>query len=189
MNIYQKLNEARSLFNNLELKKSGHNKFAGYTYFELGDFLPSALNIFEDVGLCAVISFGSGFAEMRIVETAGDGQIVIESPMADAALKGCHPIQNLGAVHTYMRRYLWVLALEITEHDALDSTTGSSAGFDPDAVVERYMEQFANAESVIQLREQLKKARSELQQYPGQIKILRDHATFLAEKIKENHHE
>lgn len=189
MNIYQKLNVARSLFNKLELKKSGHNKFAGYTYFELGDFLPAALDIFEDVGLCALISFGSRLAEMRIVETEGDGEIIIESPMADAALKGCHPIQNLGAVHTYMRRYLWVLALEITEHDALDSTTGSSAGFDPDAVVERYKEAFENAESVHQLREQLKKANRELQQYPGQSKILRDHATDMAEKLKENHHE
>jgi hypothetical protein len=44
--------------------------------------------------------------------------------MADANLKGCHPIQNLGAVETYSRRYLYVTALEIVEHDALDATTG-----------------------------------------------------------------
>jgi len=44
--------------------------------------------------------------------------------MADAHLKGCHPIQNLGAVETYSRRYLYVTALEIVEHDALDATTG-----------------------------------------------------------------
>ena len=37
-------------------------------------------------------------------------------------LKGCHPIQNLGAVQTYIRRYLWVTAMEIVEHDALDSS-------------------------------------------------------------------
>jgi hypothetical protein len=42
--------------------------------------------------------------------------------MADANLKGCHPIQNLGAVETYNRRYLWVTAMEIVEHDALDSS-------------------------------------------------------------------
>jgi len=27
-------------------------------------------------------------------------------------------------VQTYLRRYLWVAALEIVEHDALDATTG-----------------------------------------------------------------
>jgi hypothetical protein len=47
--------------------------------------------------------------------------------MADANLKGCHPIQNLGAVETYSRRYLYVTALEIVEHDALDATTGSES--------------------------------------------------------------
>jgi hypothetical protein len=31
-------------------------------------------------------------------------------------------VQNLGAVQTYIRRYLWVAALEIVEHDALDSS-------------------------------------------------------------------
>jgi hypothetical protein len=33
-------------------------------------------------------------------------------------------VQNIGAVETYQRRYLWVAALEIVEHDALDATTG-----------------------------------------------------------------
>jgi hypothetical protein len=42
--------------------------------------------------------------------------------MAEANLKGTHPIQNLGAVETYSRRYLYVTALEIVEHDALDSS-------------------------------------------------------------------
>jgi hypothetical protein len=52
-------------------------------------------------------------------------RIVISSPMAEAQLKGCHPVQNLGASQTYLRRYLWVAALEIIEHDAVDSSPGS----------------------------------------------------------------
>jgi hypothetical protein len=50
--------------------------------------------------------------------------------MAEANLKGTHPIQNLGAVETYQRRYLWMTAMEIVEHDALDATTGSSTKID-----------------------------------------------------------
>jgi hypothetical protein len=45
--------------------------------------------------------------------------------MGSAALKGCHEVQNIGAVETYQRRYLWVAALEIVEHDALDSSPGA----------------------------------------------------------------
>jgi hypothetical protein len=57
--------------------------------------------------------------------------IVITSPMGSAALKGCHEVQNIGAVETYQRRYLWVAALEIVEHDALDKTTGKK-GAEPE---------------------------------------------------------
>jgi ERF superfamily len=125
MNVYQKLNEARDLFHQAPLKKSGLNKFAGYKYFELGDFVIPALEIFKDVGLTSVISFGVDTAQMLIVNNdKPEDQIIITSPMSTAALKGCHEVQNLGAVQTYLRRYLWVAALEIVEHDALEATTG-----------------------------------------------------------------
>jgi hypothetical protein len=122
MNVYQKLNAARAKFHSIELKKSGHNKFAGYKYFELGDFIIPALEIFKEVGLTGIISFGKETADLRIVNNEKPEEvIVIESPMSSAALKGCHEVQNLGAVQTYLRRYLWVAALEIVEHDAIDS--------------------------------------------------------------------
>jgi hypothetical protein len=122
MNVYQKLNDARVQFHKLQLKKTGLNKFAGYQYFELGDFLIPALNVFHDNGLCAIISFGEAVATMTIFSASDGASVTITSPMAEANLKGCHPIQNLGAVETYTRRYLWVAALEIVEHDALDSS-------------------------------------------------------------------
>jgi len=122
MTIYQKLNAARKKFHTLELKKTGINKFAGYSYFELGDFLIPALQTFDEIGLCAFISFGKDVATMKIVDATDGSFLELTSPMEKAELKGCHPIQNLGAVETYTRRYLWVAALEIVEHDALDSS-------------------------------------------------------------------
>ena len=122
MGVHKKLMEARIALQAAPLKKSGHNKFAGYQYFELGDFLPTINTIFHGLGLCSVISFGKDLATMCITDTDDGTQIVLTSPMAEANLKGCHPIQNLGAVETYTRRYLYVSALEICEHDALDSS-------------------------------------------------------------------
>lgn len=122
MNIYQKLNAARKQFHAMELKKSGHNKFAGYLYFELGDFLVPALGIFEAVGITAVVSFETMTATMTLVNSDDPAdRITITSPMGSAALKGCHEVQNIGAVETYQRRYLWCAALEVVEHDALDA--------------------------------------------------------------------
>ena len=131
MKIYQKLNEARAKFHTLKLKKTGHNKFAGYNYFELGDFLIPAMDVFKEVGLCSFISFGETLATMRIVCIEDGSSIELTSPMAEAQLKGCHPIQNLGAVETYTRRYLWVAALEIVEHDAIDSSAPVGSNKEP----------------------------------------------------------
>jgi hypothetical protein len=122
MGVHKKLMEARIALQAAPLKKSGHNKFAGYQYFELGDFLPTITQIFHKIGLCGVVSFGKELASLCITDTQDGSQLVLTSPMAEANLKGCHPIQNLGAVETYTRRYLWVSAMEIVEHDALDSS-------------------------------------------------------------------
>jgi len=126
MPVHKKLNEARIAFHALPLKKSGHNTFAGYKYFELSDFVIPALRIFNDVGLCAVISFSESTASMHIVDVEDNSMVIIHSPMGSANLKGCHEIQNIGACETYSTRYLWTAALCIVEHDALDATTGKS---------------------------------------------------------------
>lgn len=108
-----------------KLTKSGKNKFAGYEYFELQDFLPTVQTIFSDCGLCAVFRVGSSDATLTVYNTDNPEEyILFTAPMAAAELKGCHPVQNLGASISYLRRYLYVNALEIVEHDALDATTG-----------------------------------------------------------------
>lgn len=127
MSVYTKLMKARIELAQRDLKKTGENKFAGYKYFELGDFLPTAQAIFSELGLCGVVSFTADLATLLIVDTETGDQLAITSPMGSAALKGCHEVQNIGAVETYQRRYLWVAAFEIVEHDALDATTGKVA--------------------------------------------------------------
>lgn len=126
MSVLSKLNQARKKFHGRSLKKTGHNKFADYKYFELGDFLVPALEIFNELELSAIVSFGVELASMTLTDLEDGSQFVITSPMSTAKLKACHEVQNLGAVQTYIRRYLWVAALEIVEHDAIDSSAGAS---------------------------------------------------------------
>ena len=125
MSATKKLMQARIELQGTQLKKSGHNKFAGYNYFELGDFLPTIQNIFNRLGLCGVVSYSTEYATLTISDTDDGSVIVITSPLSEANLKGAHPIQNLGAVETYQRRYLWMTAMEIVEHDVLDSGQGN----------------------------------------------------------------
>jgi len=104
------------------LKKSGTNTFAKYSYFELGDFLPTTLRLMESLNLTSVTTFLGEFASLTLIDSdRPDDRLVFTTPMSTVDLKGCHPVQNLGAVQTYLRRYLWVMVLELVEHDAVDA--------------------------------------------------------------------
>jgi hypothetical protein len=121
MNIYEKLQRVRTQM--VGIKKSGQNSFAKYEYYELEDFLPLAMRLFAEIGLCSVVSYGQDrSAKLTLVNTEKtDEQIIVESSSATCDLKGCHDVQNMGAVQTYQRRYLYVTLLEITEKELVDS--------------------------------------------------------------------
>ena len=127
MSVHKKLMSARVKLQSVEMKKSGKNSFQGYSYFELGDFIPHIQTIFYEVGLCGVVSFNTEYAQLCITDTEDGTVIVITSPMAEANLKGAQPIQLMGSCQTYQRRYLWMAAMELTEHDSIDSAPPAEA--------------------------------------------------------------
>ena len=120
--VYAKLQKCRVELQNMELKKSGHNKFQGYKYFELRDFLPAINSLFDIYGLCYSLQFDRDMANMFVVDVDTGNSIKFCCPMEQAILKGCMPVQNLGASITYITRYLLVMALGICEHDAVDAS-------------------------------------------------------------------
>ena len=121
MSVHKKLMQVRCDLMRTKLEKSGLNKFAGYKYFEMGDFMPATMDLFHKHGLCGVVSYTHEYATLQITDVEDGTMIVVTSPMATAQLKGAHDIQNLGAVESYQRRYLWMTALELTETDPIDS--------------------------------------------------------------------
>lgn len=128
-NVHARLSEARQNFHALELRKSGRFPGGRGNYFELGDFIIPALKVLHDAGLNGYVSFTDKIAMLRIVSHDDPAdEIVFTSPLGSANLKGCHEVQNIGAVQTYQRRYLWMAALEIVEHDAIEPTTGEAGG-------------------------------------------------------------
>lgn len=128
MNIYEKLQKARVELQECEIKKSGKNTYSNYEYFELADILPHINILMDKHKLCSNICYMSDSATLTITNTENpEEQILFTSPMAEASLKGCHAIQNLGAVQSYLRRYLYLTAFEIVEADALDPITGKDS--------------------------------------------------------------
>lgn len=127
MNVYEKLLQARATLSAMGLKKSGKNTYSKYDYYELADILPAITAVSREVGILPIVSFTAETAYMRIYDVQGDGVIEITSPMGKADLKGCHEVQNVGAVETYQRRYLYMAAFDIVDADILDENTGREA--------------------------------------------------------------
>jgi hypothetical protein len=121
MSVYKKLQKARVMLHETQLNKSGKNKFANFNYFELGDFIPQVTSIFEKVGLCGIVSFTPDTAYLTVHDVDGDGFVTFTSPLVYASVEKTQPIQNLGSTHTYLRRYLWLMCMEITENDVVDA--------------------------------------------------------------------
>lgn len=121
LNIYEKLQIIKVALSQLNLKKTGKNQ--SMKYFELGDFLPSLNALLMDHKLITKISFGRDLATLTIINAEKpDEQLIYTSPMSTANLRHCHEVQNLGAVQTYLRRYLYMNAFDIVEGDILDGT-------------------------------------------------------------------
>lgn len=119
MSIYAKLAKARVKLQKENLKKTGNNR--SFKYFELKDFLPRVNEIFDELKMCAVVRYSSELATLTIYDCEKDESIEFTSPMVQKALPSGTEIQNLGAIQTYQRRYLYLTALEIVEDDLVDS--------------------------------------------------------------------
>ena len=126
MNIYQRLMDARARFLALPVKKSGINRFAKFEYFELSDIVPVKTAIFNEVGLCDVISFSDESAVLTLINTdKPDEMLAFTSPIKAQAVNGMNEMQAIGASETYARRYLYQLVLDIVEADTFDAAMGS----------------------------------------------------------------
>ena len=128
-NVYQKLLKARATFLGSEVTKSGKNMQLAFKYFELDDIVPIATKIFEEIGLISLVSFEEDKAIMRILNTDSPDESVsffapfvpLEPIVSNTGKKATNEMQALGSSITYMRRYLYMIALDICEPDEIDS--------------------------------------------------------------------
>lgn len=121
MNVYEKLSQMRVELQKLKIKKSGRNKFSNYGYYELSDILPPINELQAKYKTCSMVTFSKNEAILNIINAENtEERITFISPMVDLELKGSNPIQNIGAIETYQRRYLYMTAFEIVENDYFD---------------------------------------------------------------------
>lgn len=139
MNVYQKLLKARATFLKSDVTKSGKNMQLAFKYFELDDIVPIATKIFEEIGLISLVSFEGDKAVMSILNTENPDETVsftapfapLEPIVSNTGKKATNEMQALGSSITYMRRYLYMIALDICEPDEIDSGLKSDVTIPP----------------------------------------------------------
>jgi hypothetical protein len=134
-NVYQRLLEARVLFMEEDVKKSGKNMKMSYKYFELQDIVPVATPIFQKVGLIPIVTFSDELATMLMVDVDNPTDFIyFHSPMREiepiisnkTGGEVTNAIQRLGSVETYQRRYLYMIALDIVGSDSIEPLIGDN---------------------------------------------------------------
>ncbi len=127
MNIYEKIQQARVELQKMGIKKSGHNKFANFDYFELKDFLPKVNEIFLVLKLFSKFDLLENEGVLTIINSENpEESIVFSTPKATIDMKGQNGLQQIGSTHTYLKRYCYYNALEIIINDETEATIGKN---------------------------------------------------------------
>lgn len=127
MNVFQKLQLARKIVSEMQIQKSGANDTEGFNYFELADFVPMLNKLGDRIGLMPQFSMTNDTATLKIVNIDKPSEVADFSiPTADLQMqnaegKAAEGIQILGGKTTYLRRYLYQIAYEISVKDTVDS--------------------------------------------------------------------
>lgn len=180
LNIYQKLTIARKKFLEAKVTKTGKNMALAYKYFELDDIVPIATDIFNEVGLCHIVTFdelyeGRKVATMMIINADNLAEkIEFTCPfILTEGNRGTNAIQSLGSSITYTRRYLYMIALDICEPDEVDG------GAAPEIKKESAPKKPATAEERKEIKKELtntegKADELQIKQLKSKLKALRE---------------
>lgn len=126
-NIYQKLMQARIDFAKKNVQPSGYNAHLNFDYLELKDIVPVANKVMQDNGIMLITTFDGVGCHGRVMDMDDpesdfiNFNIPYEKSDADARAKVNSPIQILGGDVTYLRRYIWLLVLDIVVADEVDA--------------------------------------------------------------------
>lgn len=129
-NVYQKLILAREEFLKSEIEQSGKNMHLSFKYFELKDIVPTITKIFAKTGLLAIMNFTDKTGIVTIINTDNPEETIeffapfnqIEPIVSNTGKQATNNMQALGSSITYMRRYLYLIAMDICVNDEIEPT-------------------------------------------------------------------
>lgn len=126
LNLNESVIKIRVKLQNSKIKKSGKNKFAGFEYYELGDFLPKLNELMLEENINDLFTIEND--EVKLILMKGEEKQeykmpfrIFETPLTKDGKQSMQDIQYLGALNTYYKRYLYLNAFGITDGEVIDS--------------------------------------------------------------------
>lgn len=134
--------DIRVKLQNSGIKKSGVNKYAGFDYFELSDFLPKLNELMQEEKINDRFYIKDNYATLELQKGEEFNIytipfVLFETPLTYKKDKvgnfikdkndeyiqvpSMQDIQYLGALNTYYKRYLYLNAFGITDGEIIDS--------------------------------------------------------------------
>lgn len=142
LSLNESIIQIRVELQNTKIKKSGKNKFAGFDYYELADFLPKLNELMSKYKVNDLFTIENDKATLTLIK--GDEKqtysmpfVIFETPLTYKKDKSgnfmkdkngdfiqvpsMQDIQYLGALNTYYKRYLYLNVFGITDGEVIDS--------------------------------------------------------------------
>lgn len=135
MSIYEKLSNVQLALMRKDIKKTGFNKFKKYHYYTLDDLMPPCIEECNREGLTFFFNFRNNEAIIRLHEWENPKEGIscglpfpeLITPDEDTKNKNNVLVQDLGAVVTYLKRYLLINLFDITDVEVIDSESNDVA--------------------------------------------------------------
>lgn len=126
MNLNETIINIRVSLQNSKLRKSGRNKFAGFEYYELSDFLPKLNELMKESKVNDIFTIKDNIATLTLIKEEEKQDysipfILFDTPKNKNGGDSMQPIQYLGALNTYYKRYLYLNAFGITDGEVIDA--------------------------------------------------------------------
>ena len=194
-NLNESIIQIRVDLQNSKIKKSGKNKYAGFDYYELADFLPKLNELMLKYGVNDKFTIEEEKATLKLIK--GDESQVynipferFETPLVYKKDKNgsfikdkngeliqipsMQDIQYLGALNTYYKRYLYLNAFGITDGEVIDSMDNNeiqSRKSNTKAKAKEPQEEVAKVDYKVLLLEKLRKLNVDVNSYAKTHKL------------------
>jgi hypothetical protein len=120
VSLYKKILLISKEINAMDIKKSGYNGFIKYRFVELNDFLPELLDLCDKHNIFPSYNMAEDSASLTLRDLEDGQELVTTINLSKIKFDKGSP-QELGALITYTRRYLFIAAFNISIADTGES--------------------------------------------------------------------